>query len=223
MVVRSSCISPVNTVPHGGRIIVHSTCQHSIIGGQIIVHSTSQPCSTWWSYGAFHQSAQYHMVVRSPCNPLINTVPHIGQIITQSNSQHSTTWWSDRKLVMKETEHRAWNSQYSVEARVQTKKKLLFNFFNPIVPMEFLPWEIQVSFPGETRATQPKMHAGCCSFSIIHRTLTQTRGCTETWLGQKKSLAAQGSQTCLSCVPVRRSADWAVRLFQPQQTSQQRQ
>ena len=29
MVVRSSCIPPVNTVPHDGQIIVHFTCQHS--------------------------------------------------------------------------------------------------------------------------------------------------------------------------------------------------
>ena len=50
MVVRSSCIPPVNTVPHGGQIIVHSTSQHS---------------TTWWSdHHAFYQSTQYHMVVR---------------------------------------------------------------------------------------------------------------------------------------------------------------
>ena len=47
--LRSSCIPPVNTVPHGGQIIVHSTCQHS---------------TTWWSnHRAFHLSTQYHMVV----------------------------------------------------------------------------------------------------------------------------------------------------------------
>ena len=47
--------------------------------------------------------------------------------------------------------------------------------------MEFLPWEIRVAFPGESqlrqsRATQPTVHAGCYSVSIIHRTLTWTTG-----------------------------------------------
>ena len=45
-------------------------------------------------------------------------------------------------------------------------------FLNFIVPMEFLPWEIRVAFPGESqlrqiRATQPKVYAGCFSVSII--------------------------------------------------------
>ena len=83
--LRSSCIPPVNAVPHGGQIIVHSTCQHSTTwwsnhrafhlstvphGGQIIVHSTCQHSTTWWS-----------------------------QIVVHSTCQHSTTWWSNRKLV----------------------------------------------------------------------------------------------------------------------------
>ena len=42
--------------------------------------------------------------------------------------------------------------------------------------MVFLPWEIRVAFPGESqlrqnRATQPRVHAGCFSVSIIHRFL----------------------------------------------------
>ena len=37
------------------------------------------------------------MVVRSPCIPLINTVPHGGQITVHSTNQHSTTWWSDHR------------------------------------------------------------------------------------------------------------------------------
>ena len=52
--------SPVNTVPHGGQIIVHFTSQHTatfgqiIVStvphcGQIIVHFTSQHRATWWS------------------------------------------------------------------------------------------------------------------------------------------------------------------------------
>ena len=52
---------------------------------------------------------------------------------------------------------------------------------NCIVPMGFLPWEIQVAFPGESqlrqsRATQSRVHAGCYSVSIIHQTLTWTSG-----------------------------------------------
>ena len=56
-----------------------------------------------------------------------------------------------------------------------------FLFYNCIVQMGFLPWEIQVAFPGESqlrqsRATQPTVHARCFSVSIIHRTLTWTTG-----------------------------------------------
>ena len=87
MVVRSPCIPPVSTVPHGGQIIVHSTSQHS---------------TTWWSdHRAFHQSTQYYMVVRSPCIPPVTTVPHGGQITVHSTSDHSTTWWSDQRFVRK--------------------------------------------------------------------------------------------------------------------------
>ena len=67
--------------------------------------------------------------------------------------------------------------------------------------MRFLPRKIRVAFPGESqlrqsRATQPTVHAGCSSVSIVHRTLTGdygifnvrtdvnacdcTRGCTDT-------------------------------------------
>ena len=92
-VVRSSCIPPVNTVPHGSQIIVHSTSQHS---------------TTWWSdHHAFHPPTQYHMVVRSSYIPPVNTVPHGGQIIVHSTSQHRTTWWLDRKLARKEARMRA--------------------------------------------------------------------------------------------------------------------
>ena len=82
-VVRSSCIPPVNTVPHGS---------------QIIVHSTSQSSTKWRSdHPSFHQSTQYHMAVRSSCIPPANTIPHGGQNIVHSTSQHSTTWWSDHR------------------------------------------------------------------------------------------------------------------------------
>ena len=47
-----------------------------------------------------------------------------------------------------------------------------FTFYNCIAPMGFLPWEIRVAFPGESqlrqgRASQPTVHAGCFSVSII--------------------------------------------------------
>ena len=91
MVVKSSCIPPVNTVPHGGKIIVHSTCQHS---------------TTWWSdHRAFHQSTQYHMVVKSSCISPVNTDPHGGQIIVHSTCQHSTTWWSDHRAFHLSTQY----------------------------------------------------------------------------------------------------------------------
>ena len=54
-------------------------------------------------------------------------------------------------------------------------------FYNCIVPMRFLSWEICVAFRGErqlrqSHTTQPTVHAGCFSVSIIHRTLTWTTG-----------------------------------------------
>ena len=124
IVVISSCIPPVSTIPHGGQIIVHSTSQHSSTscipsvntvphGGQIIVHSTSQHNSTWRSvHRAFHQSTQFHMAVRSSCIPPVNTIPHGGEIIVHSTSQHSTTWRSD---------HRAFNQSTQYHMAVRTK------------------------------------------------------------------------------------------------------
>ena len=54
-------------------------------------------------------------------------------------------------------------------------------FYNCIVPLRFLPWEIQVAFPGEnqprqSRTTQSTVHAGFFSVSKIHRTLTWATG-----------------------------------------------
>ena len=54
---------------------------------------------------------------------------------------------------------------------------LLFTLYNCIVSMGFLPKKIRVAFPGESqlrhsRATRPRVHAGCFSVSTIHRTLT---------------------------------------------------
>ena len=56
---------------------------------------------------------------------------------------------------------------------------LFFSFYNCIVPVGFLLWAIRVAFPGDSqlrqsRATQPSVHAGCFSVSVIHRTLTWT-------------------------------------------------
>ena len=117
------CIPPVNTVPHGGQI-VHPTSTTVLLGGQIcippvntvggqMVHSTSQ--HSWWSDGAFHQSTQYHVVVRlcippvpqyhmvfGWCIPPVNTlggeicippVNTVGGQMVHSTSQH--TWRSD--------------------------------------------------------------------------------------------------------------------------------
>ena len=57
----------------------------------------------------------------------------------------------------------------------------LFFFYNCIVPVGFLPWEIRVAFPGESQlrqscATQFTVHAGCFSVFIIHQTLTWSTG-----------------------------------------------
>ena len=69
MVVKSSYIPSVRTVPH--------------YGGQIVVHSTSQDSTTlWWSNRReLNQSGQYHpMVVKSSCIPSVKTVPPLSLI-----------------------------------------------------------------------------------------------------------------------------------------------
>ena len=65
-----------------------------------------------------------------------------------------------------------------------TQREILFCFvtiYSCVVPLGFLPWEIRVAFSDEnqqrqSRATQPTVHTGCFSISIIHRTLTRTTG-----------------------------------------------
>ena len=57
---------------------------------------------------------------------------------------------------------------------------LIFNFYNCIFPMGFLTWEIWVALPRESKlqqscTTEPTVHAGCFSVSIIHRTPTGLR------------------------------------------------
>ena len=55
-------------------------------------------------------------------------------------------------------------------------------YFTTVLPQQdFFPTENSVAFPGESqlrqgRATQPTVHAGYFSVSIIHRTLTRTTG-----------------------------------------------
>ena len=100
--------------------------------------------------------------------------------------------------------------------------------------MGFLPFEIRVAFPGESqlpqdRATQPTVHTGCFSVSIIRRTLTWTtrslacaqmlmhaiaHGVVRTHARESalkvdseriKSLTSSGNRTCVSVVPVWRS------------------
>ena len=105
MAVRSLYIPPVNTVPHGSQITVHSTSQHSTTW-QIIVYSTSQHSTTWWSHHCtFLQSTQYHMAVRSLYIPPVNTVPHGNHITVHSSSQHSTTWQSDHCAFHQSTQY----------------------------------------------------------------------------------------------------------------------
>ena len=110
------------------------------------------------------------------------------------------------------------------------KKNLTKTIYNCIAPVGFLPWEIRVAFPGESqlrqsRSTQPTVHAGCFSVSIIHRTLTWTTGsltCAQVLMHAfahgavrthrkltlgEKSLAAPGNRTSVSGVTVWCSAN----------------
>ena len=67
----------------------------------------------------------------------------------------------------------------SFSNKVSSSSSLSLNNCN--VRVAFIPWEIRVAVPGESqlqqsRATRPTVHDGCCSVSIIHRTLTWTTG-----------------------------------------------
>ena len=69
--------------------------------------------------------------------------------------------------------------QHSWDSYFLTDLSIYFTFYNCIVSVGFLPWEIRLAFPGESqrrqnRATQPTVHAGRFSVSIIHQTLTWT-------------------------------------------------
>ena len=91
--------------------------------GLFILLSISQHNTVWWSdrsiHRPFHQSTQYHVVVRSVYSssfPSVNTIPFGGQIglfVVLSISQHNTMWWSDRSI------HRPFHqsTQYHVVVR----------------------------------------------------------------------------------------------------------
>ena len=78
---------------------------------------------------------------------------------------------------------------------------LLFStFYNCVVPMGFLPWEIRVAFHEESqlrqsRATQPSAHAGCLSVSVIHRTPTGTKGSLTRAQMLMRAMAHRGVRT----------------------------
>ena len=66
--------------------------------------------------------------------------------------------------------------------------------------MEFRPWEIRVAFPGESqlrqsRASQPNVHGGCFSVSIIHQTLTWTTGSLTCAQMLMYAIAHRGART----------------------------
>ena len=73
----------------------------------------------------------------------------------------------------------------------------LNTFYNCIVSMAFLPWEIRVAVFGESQlqqsqATQLTVHTGCFRVSIIDQTLTWTAG-SLTCLLMLMHAIAQGS------------------------------
>ena len=98
-------------------------------------------------------------------------------------------------------------------------------------PKEISPMGNSSAFPRGKPATQPTVHAGYFSVSIIHQTPTwaissltcaqmlmhatahggvirhRKKVCTESRLWGEKSLAALGNRTCRSDMPVRRSTN----------------
>ena len=71
-----------------------------------------------------------------------------------------------------------------------------FFFYKCIVPMGFLPWEIEVALPGKSQlwqscATQPTVHGGCFSVSIMHWILTWTTW-SLTWVQMLMHATAGG-------------------------------
>ena len=68
MMVRSSCIQPVNPVPHGGQIIVPVRSSY-ILPVNTVPHG-------WSDHRALPQSTRYHMVGQITCILPVITVPH---------------------------------------------------------------------------------------------------------------------------------------------------
>ena len=128
-------------------------------------------------------------------------------------------------------------SKHDVHANYSSTFFLFFSELNCPIGIYLPPGKIRLLFPGkascDSRATQPTVHAGRLSVSIIHRTLTWTTGsltCSQMlvhaiahesvrtpweslhwkWTLGKKSLAAPGNRTCVSGVTVRRSTNWAT-------------
>ena len=110
MAVRSLSIPPVNTVPHGGQIIVYSVSQHCTIlrSDHRVFHLSTLhymavrslciiPVNTVpHRHRVFRQSTLYHMAVKSSCIPSVTTVLYGGQLIVYSTNEQCTIWWSDR-------------------------------------------------------------------------------------------------------------------------------
>ena len=99
---------------------------------------------------------------------------------------HRWTWWlghSTPSLITTSTQMKgtAWMVDGSWTPYFLLKKKKKKTFYNCVVQMGFLQWEIQIAFPRESqlwqsRVAQPKAHAGCFRVSVIHWTLTRTTG-----------------------------------------------
>ena len=82
-----------------------------------------------------------------------------------SRAERETAVWMVTTWTLKEQPY-----PFSGDARL-----VLFFFYNCIVPLEFLPWEIHVVFLKESQlwqshTAQPEVHAGCFSASTIHWT-----------------------------------------------------
>ena len=104
-------------------------------------------------------------------------------------------------------------------------KEFFFFYITVLSHWDFFHGKSRLLSPGKascgSRATQPRVHAGCFSVSIIHQTMTWTTGslalaqmlmravahvgcghckrvCAGSWLSEKNSLAALGNRTCLS-------------------------
>ena len=106
--------------------------------------------------------------------------------------------------------------------------------------MGFRPRENRVAFPGESqpqqsRATQPRVHPGCVSVYVIHRTLTweygifnvptdvnacdcaRRRDCAKSWLWEKSLLPHRGIEPASAVCRSDALTNWAT--FHPLLTS----